>query len=396
MAALAGDGAGTALRGLVGVVEAVSSLPAGHGAATPPGPVFWGAAGLGLAAAVQLARGGSPARAALPAGAAAALWVGGPVLLAAGQAGTLVCQLDVGQGDAAVIRSRGGRWLVLDAGPRSRVRDAGRSVVSRFLRDRGAGAVALLVLTHPDLDHVGGTDALLADFRVERVLDAANPVAREAYVRFLDGVAEEGAAWIPARPGARLRVDEVEVTVLGPAGPVRVGSLDPGTGDGPPGGPGDANEAGVSVRVRVGPRIVYVNTGDASMSRERAILERWPPDSLRTILLKVGHHGSRTSTAPEWLAATRPVVAVVSAGAGNRYGHPHPRTLRRLRAAGVPRIWRTDRDGSLCLHVRRDGHWRIRGEDGWRPPPGPGGARRRAPAHDTIPGGPRWRDRWSR
>lgn len=383
LAGLVGAGAALALRGLREVVDAAAGLPFGHGPATPPGPLFWGSAALVLGAAVHLARGGRPARAALPAGAGLALWVAAPGLLGLGASDTLVCQLDVGQGDAAAVRTRAGRWLVFDAGPRTGSRDAGRRVVSPFLRDRGATSVALLVLTHPDMDHLGGTDALLADFRVDRVLDAGNPVAREPYLRFLDGVAEEGARWIPARPGARHRIDEVEVVVLAP------GLGGPELRDG---APRDANGSGVAVRVRVGDQGVYVNTGDAPRAGERAILARWPPDSLRTILLKVGHHGSRTSTGRAWLEATRPAVAVISSGAGNRYGHPHPGTLRRLRASGVPRLWRTDRDGTLCVSVRPDGRWRIDGEPGWRPP-----RRRPVPARasssdDPNHGGPRWTD----
>ena len=113
-----------------------------------------------------------------------------------------------------------------------------------------------------------------------------------------------------------------------------------------------------------------MNPGDATAVEESHILRSWPRDSLRADLLKVGHHGSRTSTSTEWLSAVRPKVAVISAGRGNRYGHPHPEVIARLDAADVPEVWRTDRRGSLCIEIRRDGAWRIDSRSVWNAPVG--------------------------
>jgi competence protein ComEC len=180
-------------------------------------------------------------------------------------------------------------------------------VVTPFLRDRGARSVSLFVLSHPHLDHVGGAGALFRTFRVDRVLDAGNPAPSGPYAEFLDAVREEGASWLPAADEARLRLDGVEITVLGP---------DAGGGALWEGGAREANEASVAVRVRIGEGFVYLNTGDASVEQEAAILARWPRDSLRAILLKVGHHGSRTASSSDWLEAVRPSLAVISAGPG--------------------------------------------------------------------------------
>lgn len=370
--ALAGDGAAGALRLLLRVVDLFARVPGGHGAAVAPSPVFWPAAALALVAAVRVASGASLGRAALPLGAGAALWLAGPAVLAMGTGGhALLCQLDVGQGDAAVVRTRGGHWIVLDAGPGGRGRDAGREVVVPFLRARGARSVELLVLSHPHLDHVGGMASLLQGLPVERILDAGNPLPSRPYADVLDAVEEEAADWLAARSGDRLRVDGVEVLVLAPAG----------RADGRPrweAEPEDANEASVAVRVRLAPGFAYLNTGDGGVAEEAGILARWPADSVRGIVMKAGHHGSRTSGGTAWLEAVRPGLVVVSAGAGNRYGHPHPEALARLRGAGIDRVWRTDRAGTLCLEVRPDGRWRIRGEERWRPadgrPPDPGAA----------------------
>jgi len=360
--ALAAASATGALRLLSRLVDALAGVPFGHAEVAPPGPLAWVAGGLVLLAAVRAAAGAGTAGWSLPLAAGLALHTAGPALYALRARGgeALLCSLDVGQGDAAVLRTRRGHWMVFDAGPRTGSFDAGRRVLVPFLRDRGARGIELLVLSHPHLDHLGGAGALLETFPVARVLDAGNPLASPEYAGFLEEVAEEGAAWLPARPGERLRMDEARITVLGPdlanerrsEGAVR------------PDDAVEANEASVAFRLRIG-NFAYVNPGDASSEEEAWLLARWPADSLQAILLKVGHHGSRGSSSDPWLAAVAPRVAFVSAGAGNRYGHPHAAALERLRRAGTGRIWRSDREGTLCVAVRPDGSWRMPGGP-WR------------------------------
>ncbi|WP_419941078.1 DNA internalization-related competence protein ComEC/Rec2 [Candidatus Palauibacter sp.] len=265
----------------------------------------------------------------------------------------LVCTLDVGQGDAAVVRTGAGRWLVFDAGPggafaaagtasgRPAMSDAGGRVVVPFLHSMGARTVELFAISHPHLDHFGGAAAVFAELRVRRVFDPGVPEPSAAYLAFLERVEEEGASWHAPRAGDRLRIDDVELEILWP-------EEEAGT---------DANEGSLSFRLTVhGFR--YVNTGDASEPVERSILARLAPDRPEADLLKLGHHGSRTSTSLEWLRATGPDIALISAGRGNRYGHPHAVTLARLDSARVARVWRTDVDGPLCVESDADG-WRI-------------------------------------
>lgn len=202
---------------------------------------------------------------------------------------------------------------------------------------------------------------------VKRVLDSGDAVPSATYARFLAEVDATGVQWIPAAAGDRLRIDDAEITVLGPAHSTPGGDADPAAG-GRAAAAGGANATSLSFRLTVAGRFRYVNTGDATMDEEAALLAGWPGDSLRADVLKVGHHGSRTSSGRVFLRTVAPALAVVSAGARNRYGHPHPDVLARLDASGVERIWRTDRHGTLCVEIGRDGRWRVRGEQEWRAP----------------------------
>lgn len=344
--------ADVALACLAAIASFFAGLPlswAGPGL----GPWAWAVAGALVALGLDRRR-ARRGLGVLSIGAVLAVTVAWPLLRAGLHRGTaLVCTLAVGQGDGAVVRTGAGRWLVFDAGPGSAfhtagsasgpppMADAGSRVVVPFLRAMGAGTVELLAISHPHLDHYGGAAAVFDALRVRRVLDPGVPEPSSSYLAFLERLQEEGATWHAPRAGDRLRIDDVELEILWPEGPA--GS--------------DANEGSLSFRLTVGD-FRYVNTGDAGVEVEHEILEHLAPLRPETDLLKLGHHGSRTSSSVEWLEATQPDIAVISAGSRNRYGHPHAITLARLDSARVPRVWRTDLEGPLCIEIDAHG-WRI-------------------------------------
>lgn len=344
------------IRLMMTVADRVAGLPGAHTAISEPSGVTWVVLVLVLAGLWRWLRWGRFRSSVVPFAAAAALALAAPVLHTRVPGSlSLICTLDVGQGDAAVLRTARGRWILFDAGPSFGRRDAGRDVVLPMLRRYGARRIDLFVLSHPDLDHLGGFESIHETVPVFRVLDSGHPIPKSSYARFLARTEDEGIRWLPAREGDAYSLDNVTIRVLGPA------DLRPEDE-----GNDHANETSLLLRVSIGSALVYLNTGDATVNAERALLADWAPDSLRADLLKVGHHGSRSSTASDFLSAVRPAAAVISAGLGNAYGHPHESVLDRLAEAGIPRVWRTDRDGTLCIEVDEERGWRVQGERDWK------------------------------
>ncbi|HET9066674.1 MAG TPA: DNA internalization-related competence protein ComEC/Rec2 [Gemmatimonadales bacterium] len=250
--------------------------------------------------------------------------------------------LAVGQGDAAVLRTPHGHWIVIDAGPQDEQYDAGKRVVVPYLVSHRARAVDLLVLSHGHRDHAGGVPALLRAMPVGLILDPAEPAGEESYRAFLHAVVDAGVPWRVGRAGEHFALDGVELRVVHPT----------------PGWPGagtDLNEDSIVLEVRFG-AFTALLAGDAGIEAESTFVA-----TLAGIdLLKVGHHGSRTATGSALLEATHPAVGVISLGINN-YGHPAPETLARLAAAHVD-VWRTDREGAVTLTT--DGRtFRMRSRD---------------------------------
>jgi len=355
LATLAADVATGAIRLLHLTANWFSDLPGGHSAVAGPGLMLWMLWALAIAAVVRVAAFGVVRAAVKPGLLALALYAGMPLVGGTSGKSSLLCTLSVGQGDAAVLRTREGHWMVFDGGPAGRNWDAGKEIVIPFLRRHSASSVDLAILSHPDLDHLGGLASLLNEMAIGRLVDTGDPMPSKPYERFLAAVDASSTTWLPAAPGDRIYLDEAEITILGP----------PGSSVRREGSP---NATSVSFRLTIAGRFHYLNTGDATMREELELLESWPADSLKSDLFKVGHHGSRTSSATSFVRAVNPALAVVSSGARNSYGHPHADALARLDSAGVPRVWRTDRNGTLCLEINGQGLWRVRGERVWQDP----------------------------
>jgi len=248
--------------------------------------------------------------------------------------------LDVGQGDAALVETPHGHWVLIDAGPADERTDAGRRVIVPYLRSHGVGRLDAAILSHGHRDHFGGLVSVLRAVTVEKIFEPARRIDDAGYLALLDTIADRGIAWYPLRAGGRLVVDGVELDAIHPD------SAWAGWGE-------DLNEDSAVLRLTAG-SFAALFSGDAGLAAEAAMAGR----AGRVDLLKVGHHGSRGATGSSWLEALGPKAAVVSVGV-NRYGHPAPETLGRLEAKRIP-LWRTDREGTVTVTVDEE-TMRIRG-----------------------------------
>jgi competence protein ComEC len=244
--------------------------------------------------------------------------------------------LDVGQGDALALRTPHNRWVVFDAGRVWRGGDAGRSIVVPYLRARGGDVVAF-VLSHPHADHVGGAASVLHALRPRLYIDAGFAGGGEAYLASLEEARTLGIAWHRAHPGDSLDVDGVSLRFLAPDSAWTAALV-------------DANLASTVVLIRYG-NVRFLLVGDAEAPEEGWLLAH-SDTRLRADVLKVGHHGSQTSSTDAFLEAVRPRVALVSVGAGNGYGHPSTLVMGALAATGA-QVLRTDKLGTVI--VRTDG-----------------------------------------
>ncbi|MDZ7780150.1 MAG: DNA internalization-related competence protein ComEC/Rec2 [Gemmatimonadota bacterium] len=265
-----------------------------------------------------------------------------PVLVSIQGRGTAeLLTIDVGQGDATAIRSPGGRWVLVDAGRPAEVADPRGHPVVRALRARGVRSLDAMILTHADLDHIGGAEAVLQSFPVGAVYDPGLAAGKEEFVEVLEMAARRDVPWLVARAGTRLELGRVEIEVLSPTDSMRAAGV-------------ETNEGSVVLMVRHGAFDALL-TGDAYKPVERRLAALLGPD---IEVLKVGHHGSDTSTDPALLDGIRPELALISVGRSNRYGHPAPEVLERLRARAID-VRRTDRDGSISVLGRPDGRFTL-------------------------------------
>lgn len=241
---------------------------------------------------------------------------------------------DVGQGDGLLLVSPSGKQIVLDGGPDlSMLRHLGKELP---FFDR---TIELLVLSHPHYDHLAAFPEILKRYKVERVLITGTRYDSHAYESFLSLVRRENAQVTLADPAGDIDMgDGLKLDVLWP----REGLL---------GKSGDANNTSVVVRAAFGSGSILF-TGDMEVPEEEDVLQSG--QDIRADILKVAHHGSKTSSSTGFLLAVDPELALVSVAKVNTYGHPSPSVVERLKHFGIETRM-TMEEGTICLRIFKDG-----------------------------------------
>jgi competence protein ComEC len=252
--------------------------------------------------------------------------------------------IDVGQGDSILITTPNDSTILVDGGRKSE----GETVLS-YLEEKGTTSLDLVVATHPDADHIGGLIDVLDQIDVKKVLDSGKSHTSQTYLEYLSLIDEKNIPFQIATAGEYLDIDpEVEIRVLN-------------SGE----GYSDNNDASVVLKVSHG-EVDYLLTGDAGIEAEENMINA--NYNLDAEVLKVGHHGSDTSTSQEFVEAVNPIYGILSYGEGNSYGHPHSEVYNRLVNHGVELI-STAIGGTI--EMQDDGEYIYIGQDPSIPTPEP-------------------------
>lgn len=239
---------------------------------------------------------------------------------------TSVHFIDVGQGDSELIVS-GEQAVLIDAGP-----TAAADTVVQYLKKQNITHLRAVIATHPHEDHIGGMAAVLANFEVDEVVMPDSVATTKAFERMMDMIETKNIEVIHPKVNTGIILDSgAYLQFLSP---------DPDkTFD-------NVNNYSIVTMLEAGRQKVLF-MGDAEKEIEDALIHS--EAVLTCDVLKVGHHGSKTSSTPEFLKRTKAKTAVISSGAGNDYGHPDPQTIQNLEDAGFTKIYNTAVDGTVVL-----------------------------------------------
>jgi competence protein ComEC len=268
---------------------------------------------------------------------------------------TMLTVIDVGQGDALLLETAEGKVILIDGGgtlpsvrtnawQRSRSTfEVGRDVVVPYLRYRGINHIDVIVMTHGDSDHIRGLKAVLERISVGEVWHSGMAPVDAFERQLLRQIQEKHIPIHMVQAGVQLPIEDgIHISMLHPV--VNVSNK-------------NSNDRSIVMLLQLYQTNMLL-TGDIEQAAEQEVMKNYDLPSIQ--LLKVAHHGSKTSTTEDWLMVTKPQEALISVGRHNRYGHPHAEVIARLHQIGA-RIWRTDTDGAIMIFFDRNGY-RINSE----------------------------------
>lgn len=244
-----------------------------------------------------------------------------------------VHMLDVGQADCLLVRIPDGNTvknILIDAGTSE---GYGAAVVENYLNSLGIKEIEYMIITHPHLDHIGAADEVIKGYTVKNVIMPDCEYSTSSWTRVLSALDTENVNTIFAEVGKTYTVGEAVLKILAPSADMLKDK--------------DANNFSVVVRLTY-KNNSFMFTGDAHVESEAEMLNTFPKSELKCDVLKIGHHGSSTSSSQAFLYAVDPKIVLMSLGKDNDYGHPHKETMEKLNAMNVE-LLRTDELGTVIL-----------------------------------------------
>jgi len=246
--------------------------------------------------------------------------------------GTLdVYIIDVGQGDSIFLRSPSGKTMLIDTGEYKHIDD-----LQEFLHEQNVSKLDVVVATHPHSDHIGSMATIIRDYEVGTFYMPPVSHTSKTFEKMLDALEDKNvkSEYALAGKNATIAWDEnIKIAILSPFEDAEEAY--------------DLNNWSVILHVTYGENAILL-TGDAETPAEKIALERFSQEAFEADVLKLGHHGSSTSTSEALLAAVNPKIAVASVGKNNDYGHPHKETVALMKENGIP-LYRTDKSGTIHL-----------------------------------------------
>ncbi len=228
--------------------------------------------------------------------------------------------LDVGQGDSIYIEAPNGKQVIIDGGPDAKLLSSLAKVMP--FADR---SVDMIIATHPDMDHIGGFPLLIDNYKVSNIIENGTLSDTEIFSDLEQKISKNKINKIIARRGMHIILDEknnIYLDILSPSKDM----LSP-----------DSNDSSIVAKLVFG-KNSFMLTGDASLYVENLMEWNENDSTLKSDVLKLGHHGAKTSSSILWLEKINPEVAIVSAGKNNKYGHPSKEILERLSNLKIPFI----------------------------------------------------------
>lgn len=235
--------------------------------------------------------------------------------------------LDIGQGDAILIRTAGQNVLV-DTG------DIGtRDKLVAYIKKEGITTIDKVIITHPHADHLGGMPGIIENFKVSQIYDSGQTATTALYRKYLSLVQSKKIPFTVLTAGTEIVISsDVKLKIFAPEKPFI--------------GDSDLNNNSIVAKL-IYNEFSMLLTGDAEKESEERMLKNYKAE-LKSSILKAGHHGSNTSSSLPFLKTVAPEAAIISLGANNDYHHPHPSILKRYGEAKI-KVYRTDTDGTVTV-----------------------------------------------